>query len=618
MKKTMKKYVSLLLALMMLVTSVVFNAGAAECMHQFDFNSPENKRVVSPTCTEQGYTEYKCLLCGAYASKGDIKDAYGHLYDKFDFVAVGDEYNKVYTCTRQYLKDGQTVTCNDKITESESGQPVVYYRVDFYNNKVSKNYDKTINYTNVAVAPYETEWLYTDYVKKGEAAIYAGINLVREKTKEFPLYIHPGWSESNNLEATRENNLSEADTMDLSSIDRNLVLYPVFEGITSTTNGIYTYDVLLYIINQETGNLIPGTKPQPVAHGDSPKYSDPNGVMYPEPVKPEDIVNTYKFKGWATTTTDKTNLVTYEGIEEFKVYGDVCLYPIFDAVPKNYTVEFYNYNGKTRLTYPVYEKNADGSIKYEDGEPVVAERKDATFTGINLQKNLLTNEAIAALNKDDVATAKPSDYEYIYEWTGEWAVMSEGGTPGRTVDLNYLQVTGSELFTVDDNPEKVIRLMPVYKKLRKTYAVDIIMAVPSSEDPDYYRGEADVHVVANNGQLVASGKTNEHGIFRCYLYYQLPFTVTVATQDEKYLGEAQINFLEKAIDPDKEASINSCTVNMQMNPDYETHCRCIHHNPLIQPIWVRILNILYSLFNVKYVCCYDMYSTIGPLLQYTR
>ena len=57
---------------------------------------------------------------------------------------------------------------------------------------------------------------------------------------------------------------------------------------------------------------------------------------------------------------------------------------------------------------------------------------------------------------------------------------------------------------------------------------------------------------------------------------------------------------------------------MKLNPEYETHCSCIHHNALLQPIVVRLFNILYSFFNVKYVCCYDMYSTIGPLLDYTK
>ena len=129
-----------------------------------------------------------------------------------------------------------------------------------------------------------------------------------------------------------------------------------------------------------------------------------------------------------------------------------------------------------------------------------------------------------------------------------------------------------------------------------------------------------MHCRGTYRQLVASGKTDANGKFRCRLNYQVPFTVTVATADGKYLGNAIISDLIKPLndtgDENIEAEINKCRVDMQLKPEYETHCSCIHHNALLQPIFVRILNILYTFFNVKYVCCYDMASTIGPLLDY--
>ena len=595
MNKTMKKYLSLLLAMMMLVSTFAVNASAA-CSHQISTGDPNYYEVVNPTCTEQGYTIYKCVYCGEIVSRGDYKDPLGHKFGEDKYESNGNgAYRKYNECEREYTQNGQVVTCNSKVVERLNGEEVVYYLVEFYNNKITASYDESIDYTKVADA-FRTEKVYSAFVKEGDEAVYEGINLVREKTKEFPLYLHIGWSDKSNLEATRENNLSDADVLDLTSIKSNLTLYPVFEGLLANNNGTITHAVRFHLLNDD-GSLIPGTFTQYVAHGAYPKYSDPNGVLYKTPEKKEDVVNTYSFNGWSTKINGKSGIPMDE-IEKTPIYGDVGFYPTFTADPKEYTVEFYADGGKTLL-------------QYKKG----VEKFDAVFTGVNLETNLKLIEGVNLLNNDAASLEKESDNEYLYIWTGKWAVMGEDGSTGRTVDISKLEITGSEYKEIDG--EKVIRLVPVYERRRQVYAVDIVMAIPSGEDADYYRGEADVHVVANNGQLVASGKTDADGKFRCYLYYQLPFTVTVATADEKYLGQAEIRFLQKGVDQDTEAYINRSLVQMELNPEYETHCQCIHHVAFIQPLWVRILNLLYSLFNVKYVCCYDMYSSIGPLLQYT-
>lgn len=593
MKKAMRKYLALLLAIMMLASTVVINT-AAECNHQISTGDPSYYEVVNPTCDEQGYTIYYCIFCGE-ESRGDYKAALGHKFTEEVYRPVdGGAYFKKYNiCTRQFA-GGKT--CAAEVVEKENGEDVKYYLVEFYNNKVTASYDESIDYTDVADT-FTTQKVFETYVKEGTEAFYEGNNLVREKTKEFPQYIHIGWSERNDLEATREDNLGDDDVIDLTSISSNLVLYPVFEGLSANTNGTITHTVTFHLIDAQTGGFVPGTFPQQVAHGGFPKYSDPESNLYPAPVRNEDVVNTYTFNGFSTKITG-TSGIPLEEIESTPIYGDVAFFPTFTANPKDYTVEFYKEGGNTLLQY-----TKDGA-KY-----------DAVFEGVHLETNLKQIEGVLLLNNEKTLMDKESDKEYIYIWTGNWALLAEDGKTGRTVDINRLEIIESDYVEVDG--EKIIRLVPVYERRRQVYAVDIMMAIPEGEDEDYYRGEADVHVVANNGQLVASGKTDANGVFRCYLYYQLPFSVTVATADEKYLGETQILFLEKGVDPNTEAYINRCLVQMEMNPDYETHCRCIHHVPFIQPIWVRILNLLYGIFNVKYVCCYDMYSTIGPLLDYT-
>lgn len=612
MKKTMKRYLSVVLAVVMLVTSFSF-AAAAETVctvHQTAGDNPAHCKVVNPTCTEQGYTIYYCINCGQEVSRGDYKKPLEHKIDEGRFVpgdADGNYFYKEYKCLRQYIQDGNVVNCPTVQYETENGARVVYYLVEFVNNKVTNSYDEEIDYAFIADT-FKEETLFTDYVRAGEEAVYAEEIPFREATKNFARYLFIGWTENDKLpEATPEKNLVDSDCRENLVITKNTKLYPVFEGLTKDEYGPITHTVQFfnYSVNNST---IPVTNPQMVQHGDTPKYSDPTGKMYDKPEKEEDVVNTYSFLGWtskAYTTPAVEDLIKYEGIESTPIYGNVNFYPVYAPVAKEYRVEFYDdilRNGQRNL------------LKYvKDGQ-----QYDAAFDGINLETNILKNEGINLLNNDASALAKSPDAEYIYIWTGKWAVLNENGSTGRTVSLTSFYVNDLE-YTVNDDGEKVIKLVPVYEKRRQLYAVDIEMLVPQNEDDDYYRGGADVHVTDRNGQLVASGTTNANGIFRCYLYNVAPFTVTVATSDDKYLGTGTIYSLEKAYDgnQDIEAQLNHCAVAMKLNPEYETHCRCLHHNALLQPIWVRMLNILYSIFNYKYVCCYDMYSTIGPLLQYT-
>lgn len=624
MKKTMKRYLSLLLALIMLLTSFSIAASAeAVCQHEIASGDPNYCKVVNPTCDTQGYTIYYCTKCSTETNKveamrGDYKNPLGHDFDEGEYKSFdnGESYRLVYSCTNKYAYQDD---CNYTYVESEDGEQVVYYRVDFINNKVTgeDGYCKDVDYTNVAdPEKFVSSPLYSTYVKAGEEAVYEADKPYREKTKAFAKYAFRGWTTESDLEATADNTLADYECSDL-IINENTQLFPVFEGLTHDTDGVITHDVRFY--NFDKNNvIIPITNYWPVVHGGTPLYSDPDGNLYDPPVKEADLVNTYEFKGWSTKPfyPYSENLIAYEDTESVPIYGDVGFYPVYTAIPKNYTVMFYDSNAETLLKYT----DADGT------------QKDAVFNGINLKKNLLDPEVsygINALNANAKALEKPGDANYIYTWNGKWAILNADGTVGRTVDLTYFDIYRTEYNVAIDSEgneiiengeqKKIIRLVPVYERKRQLYAVDIEMLIPRGEDNDYYRGGADVHVVANNNQLVASGTTDANGFFRCYLYNQTPFTVTVATSDDKYIGTATITSLQKAYNgtQSEEANMNLCRVQMELNPEYETHCRCIHHNPFIQPIWVRILNILYHLFNFKYVCCYDMYSTIGPLLDYT-
>lgn len=618
----MKKHLSLLLAVLMLLTSAGFNVIAAgEHVHQTDVNNPKYYNVVNPTCDTKGYTEYLCVTCGEVASVSNYTNALGHQYGEDKYEPVEGGYNKYQECTRQYTVGNELVSCKSRSYELEDGAKTLYKNIVFVNNKVTASYDESITYTKVAET-FKNQQLHSYYLKKGEEVIYDGkINPYREKTVHYGKYDCIGWTTDASLEATAAKNLNDADCADLLTItdevaERDIVLYPVFAG------DIAKYMVVFYNLESNI------TWPQDVVHGSFPKYSF-NGELYPAPTKPEDIRSYYQFNGWATKRNQTSGIPTVE-IEKTPIYGDAHFYPSYKPVAKNYTLEFYDAAG-------------ENLIKYNGA--------DAVFEGVNLGVNLSDSESplykdiyADIMNVSKTKFEKEGDKTYYYEWTGKWQVLRGDDTKGTTVNFTDFNVVSKDVITELDaegnivyldgelpeglvaegqpnkEPSKIIRLVPVFDRRLHTYAVDVEMQIPYGEDSDYYRGGAEVTVIANNNQLVASGKTDADGKLRCWLNYQVPFTVTIATSDGKYLGTATISDLVKASNDagsnDVEAEINKCRVEMKLNPEYETHCSCIHHSSLLQPLIVRIYNLLYTFFNVKYVCCYDMTSTIGPLLDY--
>lgn len=629
MKRTMNKHLALLLAVLMLLTSMGINVIAAgEHEHKTNANNPEYYNVVNPTCTTQGYTEYLCVFCNEVVSTGEYTKALNHLLGEDRYEKVEGGYNKYQKCTRQYTKNGVVVgECSFRSYEMENGEKTLYHKVTFINNKVTQEYDADITYTKVAKT-FKDQELYTCYVKHGDEVSFEGkISPYREKTVHYGKFKCIGWSTDSTLEATATKNLTLDDCADLSTItaelkDADLVLYPVFEGIESV------YQVVFYNLESNI------TWPQDVNHGSCPKYSDPYGVLYPNPKKAETVKNYYEFNGWSPRS-NQTEGVPTSLIESTPVYDSVHYHPTFKPVAKRYAIEFYDEGGKNLLNF--------------------GENGYAVFEGVNLDENFFTHDSGVYKDILDFSLTqreKQSDKEYRYVWAG-WRVLRGDGTAGTrlvTMDkygnmsfngfsgivakdiINVVDEDGNVIYLDGELPEgyvadglpnreprKVIRLVPVFEQRLETYAVDVEMQLPSGEDSGYFRGDAVVTVTDRDNQLVANGKTNADGKFRCRLSYRAPFTVTVATHDGKYIGTATINELFRASDvEDVEAEINKCRVIMKLNPEYETHCGCIHHIPLIQPIFVRILNILYTFFNVKYVCCYDMTTTIGPLLDYVN
>ena len=110
-----KRILAILLACMMVITAIPFSvfAESEECSHLQEDGSHRKSAmsegdyeqvgdVVAPTCSEIGYTTYKCLECGAYfVDDVKAKDANNHV-DTKEVAAVAPTCTKVgYTFCKE-------------------------------------------------------------------------------------------------------------------------------------------------------------------------------------------------------------------------------------------------------------------------------------------------------------------------------------------------------------------------------------------------------------------------------------------------------------------------------------------------------------------------------------
>lgn len=687
MKKTMRKYLSIVLAVLMLTSS--FGVGAfagTTCDHKggYPSDNPEYYTYVNATCETGGYISYHCMKCGTKdVYQGPIIDApLGHKWDinKPVYIAVDGNnieqgeagfnganvthYHKYYECIREFGAAGSKEKCTHREYEKVINEKVNYYTVEFVNHRETASYYEDVTYTKVAKTFKTGDVLYSAYVKEGESAVYdAKILPKHEKTKEYAAYTFLGWSDtaieplSNPSAAEKEAAVADCENA-MSSITANTVFYPVFAGSNQTDDGEITHDVNIYIYNGYN-QLVPGTKTQKIAHGGTPAYGV-GGTLYPDPEMTGNMVEEYEFTGWkfGADGDESKQISTAELVDKniTKIYGNVSFYPCFKSIARNYTIVFCDSEGHVMR----YQRDNNGDWL------------EAKFNNINLRTNLNNNSLVSEFTKNADNMFKQKDETYIYEWAGNFKVLNSN----TVTDLSYFNINGGDYIVskdqygnviyVDENAKaydiitdsenenkalyyrntageifyvkydnkgnvvgftdangidsplhieekRVIYLTPVYYTKVRLYDLNVRMVVPSSEDVDYYLGEAIVQVIDVNGQLVAKGKTDANGEFKCQVYHSLPIRVSVATADDKYLGEKQVKYLLS-----DDNAVTVCSVDMTLNPNYGQHCNCICHNAFIRPIWVRILNILYHFFNVKYVCCYDMYANLGPMLDYTK
>lgn len=600
MKRTLKKTLILLAVIVTAMLVMSFMASAAEDCG--DGLHSVGTRVVAPTCEEAGYTESYCTICGKVFGTSDPVAELGHDYEngEWKYRRVGDEY---------YLHTSICANgCGTSYDEELAGNKIKYYRVTLFNPWVIDEAEEDVTYTTLAKT-YKTEiiqddkgkngkdcaWFVeadttvADYIKenydldysytevdKDDSFLWYLINrnlIYRNKDKAFGKYDFKGWTLTEQNENATEFFNIDTDTVN-SSVTGNyaeLKLYAAFEGDEEVYYNIQYYDVY----------GVPSTRNFKVRHGESADDSifvpDENGNYLNAPKKAEDAAFYYEFKGW-----DKS-------IEH--VYGDAFFRATFNSVPKAYTYVYCDENGVP--------------LKDENGNQLSA---DTLAYGATSSK--YTNSYIEKL------VQKPKDRTYIYLWSGKWKNRDN------VFEYNHSNMTPSS-FDKDSRygEEAVIYLVPVYTRKLVVYNLVLTISLPDYEtDYDRYLNGIIVQIVDSNGQLVKSGNAVRSGnkaVFTCNANDSLFYNITALTENGKYSASYTI---DRQFVYNLENPTIAQDITLTLDQDYvnANTCHCICHNALFRGIWARVLNILYKLFKVKYVCCYDMYATLGDLLTYTK
>jgi len=611
MKKTLKKVLTLFALTLVIATLCAFAASAVSC--------GEGKHTIvetyhAPTCTEPGYTEYTCTMCDFVGISERTEAPLGHDFKGVDYVyeAVDNYYKRGKVCQRPECAK----TIYD--THIENNQSVFdkYYLVQLINPFVADTYWEEITHADVvkthkqALVKTKQNAEYGNwYIKEGETlesyAIGLGhlnytdwmntvnyTNIVRRlKDKAYGEYELAGWAYSvlDSGAYTDADIISFADTV----VTENTKIYATFKG------KYVTYDV-----QYRDGDKVYVTTEFGVLHGQAasddiflPEY-DENGnfVKYNNPCldKAEDVRYYYEFSGWSPSREE--------------IYGNTDIIAQYDAIPKEYDFIFYKWDA-AKGEY--VDSGVRARAKY--GYPLVYVDENGVA---------LTDAQIKAV------TAKEKDRSYIYSWDGNWKMLERDisvnskscSVPYNTQDTRY------------ENEEDYapVILIPTYIQRQNLYKTVVTVKFDNSVDfsgtgeayeTETYLNGLNVQVMDADGQIMASGTANlvegtNYAQFTCSLYDSPSYTVTVTSVRGKYSGETT---LARTYVYDFDAPVY-VSVGLTVDEDYISGqgCHCICHNSLFKPIWVRILNLLYRLFNVKYVCCDDMYVSIGDLLIYTK
>ncbi len=558
MKRLTKKYLMILITVVALFTLTVFAVSAddvdpATCDHKL-YPSYEGN-VIAPNCTEDGYTEVVCGNCDTVIGRvpGSDVPAKGHKYT-WTMGVNGDHYEN----------NGQCSVCKLNVKErDDAGKVVIYYGVSLYNPAVAKSYDANIPYAKVVterVGIADAKFVDVIYVKANtaiadDAALLKKFNEVPatcEKDAEYGEYKLLGWYDNEFVLIDAE----PATTQSILYSPETLVTENISLYAGFQGDGEVTYTVKYYNYN---GVALASSKAVP--HGAASVYK------LDTPTRGSDAQNRYKFQYWAYDNKE---------VDLTAIYGDVSVLADYLAIPREYNIKYFT---DETCTVPIFNADKvveDSHVKYGDVAP--------------------NGYAIPV-----EALEKARDDQYVYAWTGQWVMANR---QDYVVSLSSFSVPEGTPDLTDGSTE--IRLIPKYVKNPRVYELEVTVLYP--DDNNYHPEDVYIQVLYSNGK-VAGGQYATKINDSTYKYTFLvnhSVSYTIAATSTGYESEKVSPFVS-GIGP------SGAIITMEKVPAF--NCGCICHT-IFKPLWVRILNILYSLFGYEHVCCNDMFANIGPSLNY--
>lgn len=201
---------------------------------------------------------------------------------------------------------------------------------------------------------------------------------------------------------------------------------------------------------------------------------------------------------------------------------------------------------------------------------------------------------------------RPADYTYVYEFENEWeTAYARTNKTGEVFKKDFINFT-------EDCPT-AIDVYAVYQQRLVRYPVTVYVT-----DADNEPVEGAVIQIMTGDKLLAGGAkpygtTDADGF--CHLevsYSASGYQISAVWPDD----DSQGRIFEATIDDFNNTIVMQLTDNNQYH--YENAERCTHIcHSFLGGLYITGLNLLYRIFHVKYVCCYDMYATHGDKLAYT-
>ncbi len=615
MKKTLKKSLTVIAVIAAVMLMMTFAASAVnDCGNG---NHSIATRTYDATCTTAGYIESYCTICGNTLGTTVTEAPLGHDYAgvsyQYDYVEADDYYKRGLTCQRAECGETQY----DSHLEGQTSVFDRYYLIELVNPWIADTYCADVTYTKV-VETYKESLVATKknaeygnwYIKEGETiesyvkalgyADYAAWmkavdneNFVqRAKDKNFGLYVLEGWA-TEVVDADAIENTALVDFAN-TTVTGNCKLYAAFSGDPDVfysvqyMNANGAYFTVLFDVRHGTAADDSIFEPEYDGEGNFLGYKNNKLTL------PEDSKYYYEYKGW--------------NYDREHIYGNVTIAATYTSVPKEYEFILYEWDeSKGDFTDSGFTAKGiyGGALQYADADG-----------------NAVSASAIKAL------TEREKDRSYIYSWTGNWQT-ADGGYNVSSSNITLPYGTLDSRYSGEEGYSPLV-LIPSYDRRYTSYETTVTIKFDrnvnfSGTGKDYetktYLNGLNVQITDANGQLMATGTANlvegtDYAEFKCSLYDSKSYTVTVTSYRGKYSG---VTTLSRTYVYDTNLPVY-ISVGLTLDEGYTEGrtCHCICHSTLFRPIWVRILNLLYRIFNVKYVCCDDMYASIGDLLAYTK